>query len=149
MLMKFIRWIAPRLPGGLELLSRTRDGRAEIYLARYRLLPRNRVFNVYIHQFFASDAEGMHDHPCDWLIRGLAGWYVEETFTGYERRHAGRWRFMSAEQFHRVIVPRQLAGKVWTLAIRGPNRKTWGFLDHGVSFRLWTKWNHGQRPVTP
>ena len=123
-----------------ERLYRTRDGVSELYLVRRMLLPRNRYFNVFLHQFFASDEEGLHDHPCDFLLIGLKGWYWEDTFAGTTEREAGRVRLMTAETFHRIVVPRGQEGAVWTLAIRGPNRKTWGFLEPGLEDG-WRRWN--------
>lgn len=115
-----------------ELIYRTRDGKDELYLVRRMLLPRNRWFNVYLHQFLASDAEGLHDHPWDALVIGLRGWYWEDTFHGVKQRRAGRVRIMVAEKFHRVIVPADQVGKVWTLLVRFPRRKAWGFLPSGA-----------------
>lgn len=54
-------------------------GHERPYLLRWRLLPRNPVFNVYLHQFLRSDDDrALHDHP--WLFNVsllLRGPYIE------------------------------------------------------------------------
>jgi hypothetical protein len=129
-----------------ELMTRKRDGSDLAYLARWMLLPKNRYFNVFLHEFLASDLEGFHDHPCDWLLIGLSGWYLEIRPDGLFLRKAGQWRVMTAETFHRVVVSKQ-EERVFTLAIRGPTRKPWGFLQAGPE--SWTRWAGGAKKVTP
>lgn len=59
------------------------------YLLRWWLIPRNPVFNVYLHQFMRSDDDrALHDHPwanCSVLLRGA---YTEHTIAagGIEHR---------------------------------------------------------------
>jgi hypothetical protein len=70
-----LRWARARQPdfviGGAE----------RPYLRRHWLIPRNRVFNIYVHEFLRSDDDrALHDHPwlfnCSWLLEGA---YIEWT----------------------------------------------------------------------
>lgn len=106
------------------------------YLRRWYVLPRNRWFNVYLHQFLRSDDDrALHDHPwwnCSVL---LAGEYTEVTFSdalacelgGFERvrNTAGDVKFRAARTAHRLELPD--FGSCWTLFITGPISRTWGF----------------------
>ena len=126
--------------GGFELMTRYRDGSDKPYLARWMFFKKNNVFNVFLHNFLASDAESLHDHPCDFLLIGLRGWYLERQIGKIYKREAGQMRVMTAETFHRVVVP--MRQDVWTLAVRGPNRKAWGFLAKDPE---WTRWSRGSK----
>lgn len=97
------------------------------YLRRWWLIPRNRIFNVYLHEFLRSDDDrALHDHPwCNVSIL-LRGRYLEHLQDGTARvRTAGqvvvRWCGSIA---HRVEL---IDGPVWTLFITGPRYRQWGF----------------------
>lgn len=95
------------------------------YLRRWYLIPRNPVFNVYLHHFLRSDDDrALHDHP--WLSVSILikGDYVEVL--------QDRSRYYSAPA---IIVRRPtLAHRIailqpaWTLFITGPKVREWGFL---------------------
>jgi hypothetical protein len=101
------------------------------YLRRWWLLPRNRFFNVYVHQFLRSDDDrALHDHPwanCSILLEGE---YTEHTIAagGVHRAEvlrAGNVRVRwSGKLAHRVELH---AGHCWTVFITGPVVRTWGF----------------------
>lgn len=101
------------------------------YLRRWWLIPRNRLFNVYLHQFMRSDDDrALHDHPwanCSVLLRG---YYVEHTIDagGIHRRSfriAGDIVFRrSGRMAHRVEL---IDGPCWTIFITGPRYREWGF----------------------
>jgi hypothetical protein len=101
------------------------------YLRRWFVIPRNRLFNVYLHQFLRSDDDrALHDHPWANLSILLRGEYVEHTIAagGIEHRaylQAGdvrlRWTGRIA---HRIELT---DGPCWTLFITGPRYRTWGF----------------------
>ena len=106
-----------------------RGGRA--YLMRWFVIPRNRLFNVYLHHFLRSDDDrALHDHPwanCSILLRGT---YMEHTIAagGIHRReqlHAGAWRMRwSGRAAHRIEL---IDGPCWTLFLTGPRYREWGF----------------------
>lgn len=121
-------------------------GHEDPYLRRWWVVPRNRVLNVYLHQFLRSDDDrALHDHP--WLFNAslmLVGLYREHTIAagGIHRREvrkAGAFKFRWGPAPHRVeLFPRaQLYGSsrpgqehplsCWTLFITGPVVRAWGF----------------------
>ena len=96
------------------------------YLLRWFLIPRNPVFNVYVHHFLRSDDDrALHDHPwlanMSWLLEGS---YREWTKKGAFDRSAGalKLRFWSAP--HRIELT---TGPCWTLFVTGPRVRSWGF----------------------
>lgn len=97
------------------------------YLKRWWIIPRNRWFNIYLHQFFHSDEDrALHDHPwvnCSIL---LAGSYVEHMRGGRSTiRRPWRPTFRLPGTAHRIEI---MDGKpVWTLFITGPRVREWGF----------------------
>lgn len=101
------------------------------YLLRWWLIPRNRLFNVYLHCFWRSDDDrALHDHPwanCSVLLRGR---YLEHTIAaGGIHRHQlleeGAVRLRLFGSFaHRVEL---IDGFCWTLFITGPRYREWGF----------------------
>jgi len=101
------------------------------YLRRWWLLPRNPVFNVYLHQFLRSDDDrALHDHPWANASVLLAGRYMEHTIAagGVQRRlllEAGTVRVrLTGRMAHRVEL---VEGPCWTLFITGPRYREWGF----------------------
>ena len=100
----------------------------ENYLDRYYLIPKNRVFNVYKHVFFGSDAPVFHNHP--WYSFGiiLDGEYIEHTPTGSHVRKKGDVAFRKPTTLHWIEIDKP----VQTLFITGPNIHKWGFLCDGT-----------------
>lgn len=106
-------------------------GQDRPYLRRWWLLPRNPLFNVYLHQFLRSDDDrALHDHP--WLFNAsliLRGSYTEETIAAggihvRTLREAGSFKFRWGPAPHRVELH---DGQCWTLFITGPRVREWGF----------------------
>lgn len=102
------------------------------YMLRWFLIPRNKLFNAYLHKFMRPDQdEEMHDHP--WLFNisiMLEGSYVEETVARGGVHHKrtfrpGQFKIRLGPAPHRVCeLP---SGECWTLFITGPVVRTWGF----------------------
>jgi hypothetical protein len=104
-------------------------GKAEDpYLLRWWVIPRNKLFNVYLHKFCQSDDDrALHDHP--WLFNAsilLKGAYLEHKGNREVRlRKAGRIYFRWGKAPHRVEL---IDGQpVWTLFITGSVVREWGF----------------------
>lgn len=134
--MMLPRWLLRQIK---SLTARVYDGRApdfiiggsdNPYLRRWWLIPRNRFFNIYLHQFLRSDDDrALHDHPwvnCSIL---LSGEYTEvlPTKGGTTTSRvltAGSMAFRWPSQAHRVHLH---AGPCWTLFITGPRVRQWGF----------------------
>lgn len=119
------------------------------YLRRWWLIPRNRVFNIYLHEFQRSDDDrALHDHPWWSLSLLLHGQLTEHTIAagGIHRRRilrAGQWRIRTASAAHRIeIAPNQTA---YTLFITGPVLRGWGF--HCP--RGWVPWQQFTQPNNP
>lgn len=129
-------WLAPRLiahgqarkpdfvvGGGLE-------GERVAYLLRWYLIPRNPVFNVYLHHFLRSDDDrALHDHMYVNLSVLLAGAYTEQTIAAggikvRTRRVAGEMKLRPPHHAHRIELS---DGPCWTLFITGPRVRAWGF----------------------
>lgn len=119
------------------------------YLLRWYVIPRNPVFNIYLHHFRRSDDDrALHDHPWwnfSWLLEGD---YREEVPadptdpSGARKviqRVEGATAFRLAKASHRVMLYQYISGieiPVWTLFITGPRFRKWGFwCPH--SWRFW------------
>lgn len=108
------------------------------YLRRWWVIPRNPIFNIYLHQFLRSDDDrALHDHP--WLNVSylLEGEYVEHSILAGGvhtaiRYRAGDLKFRRAKTAHRIEIDKPC----WSLFITGPVIRSWGFhCPHG-----WRHW---------
>jgi hypothetical protein len=129
-----LRWARARQPDFVI------GGKENPYLRRHWLLPRNRFFNVYVHEFLRSDDDrALHCHPwanCSILLEGE---YTEHTIAagGVHRAQvlrAGDLRVrLSGKLAHRVELHN---GPCWTVFLTGPVYREWGF--HCP--RRWVPW---------
>lgn len=146
------RWLAVRLARRAAQMIGTRSpdfvigDRGDPYLERWWMIPRNRIFNVYLHVFRRSDDDrACHDHPFASVSLALEG-DMREVYLSRVRTPDGaltieRERpvtrgdliYRSARFAHRVIVPPD--GAV-TLFITGPRIREWGF----VCPQGWVPW---------
>ena len=118
------------------------------YLRRWWVIPRNRLFNVYLHNIRRSDDDrALHDHPwinCSILLDGS---YVEHTIEagGVNRRvvrTAGDVVFRLPGAAHRLEIA---DGPCWTLFLTGPTWRSWGFhCPNG-----WRHWRDFTNPADP
>ena len=105
-------------------------GAGDPYLRRWWMIPRNPLFNVYLHHFLRSDDDrALHDHPWINLSILLAGQYDEHTIAAgglnvRSRRRAGAWQLRGAKAAHRIEL---VDGPCWTLFVTGPRIRQWGF----------------------
>lgn len=128
------------------------------YLRRWWLLPRNRYFNVYLHEFLRDDDDrALHDHPWPWLSFLLAGSYLEHTIRagGIQRaslRTAGSLKVSGPWRAHRIALTRRvLGGQVrpapcWTLFITGPQLRSWGFHCPKAGWKPWREFTAQGKP---
>lgn len=133
-----LRWARNREPDFVI------GGKESPYLRRHWLIPRNRFFNVYVHEFLRSDDDrALHDHP--WLFN--ASWLIDGEYLEHApavlghtvtHRKAGEWKFRWGPAPHRVELlngfePVDGPGWVgmpqrcWTVFITGPVVREWGF----------------------
>lgn len=105
-------------------------GRDNPYLLRWWVIPRNPLFNIYLHEFHRSDDDrALHDHPwvnCSILLGGeyaehriLAGGIHVRT-----QRKAGAVVLRMPGTAHRIELT---DGRCLTLFITGPRMRAWGF----------------------
>ena len=105
------------------------------YLYRWYILPRNPLFNVYLHLFLGSDDDrAEHDHPwvsLSWLLDGHLYEYHTRpnqfcTFpvVSVSGIRTGDWRFRRATFRHRLEL---VSEDAITLFITGPKIREWGF----------------------
>lgn len=121
---------------------------ADPYMWRWWILPRNTLFNIYLHRILRSDDDrALHDHP--WINASvvLSGGYwevlpeltPERTFPVPPQRKAWRkpgsivLRWPTAA--HRLEVV-DGGPATWSLFITGPKVREWGFWCP----RGWKKW---------
>jgi len=111
------------------------------YLERWYVIPRNRIFNIYLHRFGRSDDDrALHDHPWWNVSILLVGEYVEHTIRAggvhvRTLRQEGDVVLRRARAAHRIELSN---GVCWTLFITGPRLREWGFhCEHG--WRPWHK----------
>lgn len=111
------------------------------YMRRWFILPRNRWFNIYLHNMKKSDYDrALHDHPSWNVSIVLKGGYLEHVpgqgFGGKplpapHNRHNAFWRgagsivFRRAKSLHRLDL--QSGQEAWSLFINGPKSRIWGF----------------------
>lgn len=128
-------------------------GRAgDAYLKRWWLIPRNPIFNVYLHEICRSDDDrALHDHP--WVNASiiLGGMYVEHTIRAggiHARtlRTAGDIVVRGPRAAHRLeVIP---GSPPLTLFITGPRLRTWGFHCPETGWVPWQDFtaahDHGQ-----
>ena len=119
---------------------------SDAYLYRWYLIPRNRIFNVYLHWIRKSDDDrALHNHPWQSLSLTLAGSIREHRHDAPSRLiTTGQWTYRSANFAHRLEVPPNTFG-AWTLFLTGPKIKEWGFLCPD-GFKHWRDYTRSDAP---
>jgi hypothetical protein len=100
----------------------------EVYLKRWWIIPRNKLFNIYLHEFIRSDDDrAKHDHPwhnASWVLSPKG--YLEHLEDGrVVHRRGGAKVFRRAAAPHRVELIDNLP--VLSLFFTGPVTRVWGF----------------------
>ena len=112
------------------------------YMRRMPLIPRNRLFNIYLHCYTGPDNrdEGMHDHPWHSISFRLRGEELYEWRPMHAKGFAERCTFIGGHGAKLVKLPRIVFRRarslhaissgtwpVWTLFLTGPVVRKWGF----------------------
>lgn len=140
-----IKWLAKFLKKATNRKVTTKPdvvigGEDSPYLRRWWLIPRNRFFNIYLHEIVRSDDDrALHDHPW-WNVSFILDGTLKEIIPfqeGFYRTteigqcpvvsrylETGNLAFRKACASHRLEVGRE---KVRTLFITGPRVREWGF----------------------
>lgn len=100
---------------------------SEPYIRRWYVIPRNRWFNIYLHQILHSDDDrALHDHPWWNVSIILKGSYLEVTGAGKRlMRRRGNVVFRLAKTAHRLEVRDH--SSCWSLFLTGSATRIWGF----------------------
>ena len=96
------------------------------YIRRWWVIPRNRWFNIYLHEVQQDDDDrALHDHPWVNMSYVVEGGYNEVTPKGVFPLHVGGVRFRRPTALHRL----KLIGhkRTVTFFITGPKVREWGF----------------------
>ncbi len=120
----------PKRPWYVRLFARKPDfviGSSDNpYLLRWWIIPRNPIFNVYLHKIIRSDDDrAKHDHPWINVSILLAGGYREFTPKAIYNRKPGSIVFRLGTSLHRLEV--EEGRPAWSLFITGPRYRQWGF----------------------
>lgn len=113
----------------------------EVYLTRWTLL---QLFGwaLLLHKMHRPDQDRCHhDHPWRFVTLVLWGGYVEEIMVDEgvrtRRNRPGTLLYRPALHTHRVSgLPR---GSCWTLVLRGPYQRVWGFRNDRREWRPWDR----------
>lgn len=143
----------PAIVGALRGLDKPDviiGGEANPYLKRWYVIPRNPIFNIYLHQILRSDDErALHDHPwanVSLILRGRYFEVFEQGIPGHtpdkaRERRAGDFVFRLPSRAHRLVV----SSPCWSLFITGPRVRRWGFwCPQG-----WVYWRDFTKPGKP
>lgn len=146
----------------LRRLTLTHDG--EPFLDRWGLV-HERLGGFYVHRIAGPDPGlDLHDHPWGFVSIILRGGYEEEVapcavldyFGGQTYRALTcwstrrTWRRWTAHRMPLTIAHRITATKpnTWTLVLRGPTRRPWGFYVDG-GWVVWDEYDYAtRRPST-
>ncbi len=138
-LRKFVADLPKRRPWYVRLFARAPDfviGPTEDpYLLRWWIIPRNPVFNIYLHKIIRSDDDrALHDHPWWNVSILLRGGYREITPVAIYKRKPGSIVARFGKALHRLEV--DYGTPAWSLFITGPRFRTWGF----ACPKGWVRW---------
>ncbi len=134
------RLVAPRLASPDTIPDFVIGKPGSPYLNRWFVIPRNRWFNIYLHEFVRSDDDrALHDHPWWNLSFLISGRYTEHTIPQgginiRTERFAGDFKFRTAKSAHRIELTH---GSCWTLFVTGPRLRSWGFHCPDAGWRHW------------
>lgn len=127
-------WKIPRKPDYII-------GGAAPYMLRWWIIPRNRFFNIYLHNIVRSDdPRALHDHPWWNLSILLKGKYLEHTPAGNHLRSRGAMVLRRATAAHRIEL---IGDSTWSLFLTGPVIRKWGFLCP----QGWRYWKEFAQPT--
>lgn len=100
--------------------------KADPYMLRWWLIPRNEVFNVYYHVIRHDDDDrALHDHPWPSFSVLVRGGLCEITPDGAVTHEAGACVYRGPDHAHRLELVGGEAAE--TLFITGPRVRDWGF----------------------
>ena len=131
-------------------MKRKPDFQIPGYLNRWHLIPRNKWFNIYLHQIIGPDpAPDWHDHPWWSMAIKLRGNYYEIDQASLGQNLLCSWRkrivIRDPAALHRIYGV--LLPGCWTLFITGPVVRDWGFWVGGKWIKHTEYTNQSGAPV--
>lgn len=146
----------------MRLLRRLQlSHRGEVFLNRWGLA-HDRIGGFYIHHIPGQDpGMDLHDHPWPFITIVLRGGYVDvqaqihadgqahDKETRFPWGKMDRYGYLSGPRIHRMPldVAHRIVGarpNTWTLVLRGPTRREWGFYPPGGKVS-WTEYDYKSR----
>jgi len=116
--------------------GRNGTGEQFLYIERFFLMRKHRVFGAFLHKIWASDPEGVHDHPWWNFSLVLRGGYWEEDHTGRRKwMGPGSMRFRTARELHRLELDPEQTEPTISFFVYGKRERDWGWLEHGKWIR--------------
>jgi hypothetical protein len=104
------------------------------YMLRWWAIPRNRIFNMYIHKILHDDDDrALHDHPWPSLSFTCEG-YLRENYKrelnnryvlAFKDIRGDDWTYRSSKFAHRLI--KMSVNPPITIFMTGPRLREWGF----------------------
>lgn len=139
--MRMPNWLTDRLNAYAQkrMLTSAPDvnigPEADPYMQRWYVIPRNPVFNIYLHFFRHDDERVLHSHPwwsLSFMLRGVMREFYtpsHEDAADIERHifrsvEAGDIIFRDGDIFHRLEIATSTA---ITLFVTGPKYQSWYF----------------------
>ena len=98
------------------------------YLKRWVLVPRNKVCNVYLHEFLGPDEPILHDHPWNFTSTIVHGNMVEAFPDG---ENALLYGDMYHRRMHDLHYIKEVEPGTLTIVVTGPVARSWGFVVEG------------------
>lgn len=101
------------------------------YMKRWFVIPRNRFFNIYLHEVGQDDEDrALHDHPWMNMSYVIDGGYIEHTIENggvHKRipRPVGAVKFRLPTAAHRLELAN--GKQAVSLFLTGPKVRKWGF----------------------
>jgi hypothetical protein len=133
---RFLQWMERR--GSRRMIVRDEED----YLERY-FIYRGPKLSIYLHRFWASDPDNLHDHPwwsLSYILKGgYREWFLDGTF---KDRKKGDTVLRDASTFHRVELSEGAKpGSAWTFFFTWSRQRDWGFLtdDGWVAAKEYTE----------
>lgn len=126
-------WVRRRDP---DTVIRLNDER---YVDRYKVIPSNRLFNVFVHRIHVSDDDrALHDHPWSNVSILLDGMYLEQSIDDREGdiRCPGDVIYRRGDEPHRLMLP---FGPVLTIFVRFRSVREWGFVCEDGRWFHWRR----------
>lgn len=124
--------------------------RNKLYMRRWLLGP-TWAPGLRLHNIVRSDSdESLHDHPFDYVSLILKGGYLERREGARQEFHEpGSLLIRKAESLHSLNLSVEFAPNwqldpkevpAWTLVLRGPYRREWGFMTK-TGWMHWREFN--------